>query len=95
MVGGGAGSGIPMAMHDTIKPEKEVKVRKKQSKKEKAANYDRKGEERSSTVLKKPPPPRRNKSGVGGSGGGGRSKCISQAPHAVDKIQSLDGLFSE
>ena len=94
--GGAGGSGLPMAMHNTVKAAgKEVKIQKKQSRKEKLANFDRRGEERPSLGVKKSTSSRRSKSRVAGSGGRRNSHAPQMAGHASDKILSLDGLFSE
>ena len=110
MQGGGGpgavmgGSDIPMPMRNTVKSAvgKEVKVQKKQSRKEKLANYGGRREDRPSLGVKKPASSsRRSKpraSGVGGGGGGRRSSshATQMAGHAHgDKILSMDGLFSE
>ena len=101
-IGGGigaGGSGLPMAMHNAVKPVgKEVKLQKKPPRKEKLANYHGgRREDRPSLGVKKPASSsRRSKPGAVGGGGGRRNPHTPQmAGHAGDKILSMEGLFSE
>jgi hypothetical protein len=83
-----------MAMHNALKAVgKEVKVQKKQARKEKMANYGGRREDRPSLGVKKPASSRRSKSGAAGGSGGRRAPQM--AGHTGDKILSMDGLFSE
>ena len=89
------GSGVPMVMHNAIKAVgKEVKVQKKQPRKEKLANYGERQEDRPSLGVKKPASSRRSKAGTA-RGGRRNSHAPQMAGHTGDKILSLDGLFSE
>ena len=88
-----------MAMRNTVKGVgKEVKLQKKQPRKDKLANYHGgRREDRPSLGVKKPATSsRRSKPGVAGGGGGRRNSHAPQmAGHAGDKILSMEGLFSE
>lgn len=105
-IGGGIGAGgsglAPLAMRNTVKGVgKEVKLQKKQPRKDKLANYHGgRREDRPSLGVKKPASSsRRSKPGAAEAGGGG-GRRNSHAPqmaagHAGDKILSMEGLFSE
>ena len=88
-----------MAMRNAVKAAavgKEVKVQKKQPRKEKLTNYGGRIEDRLSLGVKKPASSRRSKTGAAGGGGGRRNSHAPQmAGRAADKILSMEGLFSE